>query len=264
MKKSQKQPRGYYQVKETEWYYLQSRYYDPIIHRFINADSQIDQNAAFVGLNLFAYCANNPTIYKDDGGTCILTCIIVGAIIGAAVGCAIGAGQAGLHGHTSEDGWAYWNYVVGYGVLGAACGAFCGYGVGSYMAASAASALSWSAYSATAQIGTSAYAIGHAFEEWFYKTYNVVQQQVACGNSRFDAILNNRIYELKNYDWSKYEYYSNMVRTFTTQARKYLEYVDEIINGVQITGVTFYFSSRPPQQIIDALEALGVFVDWAN
>ena len=31
--------RGYYYDTETGFYYLQSRYYDPITHRFINADS---------------------------------------------------------------------------------------------------------------------------------------------------------------------------------------------------------------------------------
>ena len=31
--------RGYYYDQETKWYYLQSRYYDPQVKRFINADS---------------------------------------------------------------------------------------------------------------------------------------------------------------------------------------------------------------------------------
>ena len=31
--------RGYYYDKETGWYYLQSRYYDPAIGRFINSDT---------------------------------------------------------------------------------------------------------------------------------------------------------------------------------------------------------------------------------
>ncbi|MDO4816042.1 MAG: RHS repeat-associated core domain-containing protein [Bacillota bacterium] len=43
---------------ETGFNYLQSKYYDPAICRFINADGQL--NEGFLGLNLFAYCENNP------------------------------------------------------------------------------------------------------------------------------------------------------------------------------------------------------------
>ena len=65
--------RGYYYDSETGLYYLGSRYYDPQVRRFINADG-----AAFAtfntysnGLtdkNYFAYCDNNPTSRSDDGG----------------------------------------------------------------------------------------------------------------------------------------------------------------------------------------------------
>ena len=33
--------RGYYYDVETGWYYLQSRYYDPGVGRFLNADASI-------------------------------------------------------------------------------------------------------------------------------------------------------------------------------------------------------------------------------
>ena len=60
--------RGYYHDVESGFYYLQSRYYDPAIGRFINADGQIDKQAGFVGLNLFIYAANNPMSYSDPSG----------------------------------------------------------------------------------------------------------------------------------------------------------------------------------------------------
>ena len=60
--------RGYYYDTETGFYYLQSRYYDPEVSRFINADEQFDENAGFVGTNLFAYCANNPVMFVDSSG----------------------------------------------------------------------------------------------------------------------------------------------------------------------------------------------------
>ena len=45
--------RGYYYDSETGLYYLQSRYYDPSICRFVNADSQIN-NSSIISYNLFA------------------------------------------------------------------------------------------------------------------------------------------------------------------------------------------------------------------
>ena len=59
--------RGYYYDADTGFYYLQSRYYDPIIKRFINADSQFSTDLTG-GLNLFAYCGNNPVNRVDYSG----------------------------------------------------------------------------------------------------------------------------------------------------------------------------------------------------
>ena len=46
--------RGYYYDSETGFYYLQSRYYDPVLCRFINADGQLNTDS-FLGYNMFAY-----------------------------------------------------------------------------------------------------------------------------------------------------------------------------------------------------------------
>ena len=58
--------RGYYYDSETGYYYLQSRYYDSSICRFINADdyNYIDKDTVN-GSNLFVYC-NNDSINKVD------------------------------------------------------------------------------------------------------------------------------------------------------------------------------------------------------
>ena len=70
--------RGYYYDAETGFYYLNSRYYDPVTCRFINADTTFDENAGLFAYNLYAYCANNPVQFKDSGGnSIILACIIV-------------------------------------------------------------------------------------------------------------------------------------------------------------------------------------------
>ena len=60
--------RGYYYDSETGFYYLQSRYYDPENHRFINADSFASTGQGFVGTNMFAYCNNKPIINSDPSG----------------------------------------------------------------------------------------------------------------------------------------------------------------------------------------------------
>ena len=61
--------RGYYYDVETGLYYLNSRYYDPEVGRFINADTtDVLENAQYDinGLNLYAYCDNNPVAGRDD------------------------------------------------------------------------------------------------------------------------------------------------------------------------------------------------------
>ena len=61
--------RGYYYDTETGFYYLQTRYYDPAIGRFINADTYATTDAeGLLSTNLFAYCENNPISRFDPTG----------------------------------------------------------------------------------------------------------------------------------------------------------------------------------------------------
>ena len=61
--------RSYYWDNEFSLYYLQSRYYDPTIGRFISPDSPEYLDPYNVnGLNLYTYCANNPIMYSDPSG----------------------------------------------------------------------------------------------------------------------------------------------------------------------------------------------------
>ena len=61
--------RGYYFDTETGLYYLLSRYYDPAVGRFLNADGYISTGTGITGLNMFAYCNNNPVAFSDSTGT---------------------------------------------------------------------------------------------------------------------------------------------------------------------------------------------------
>ena len=60
--------RGYYYDSETGFYYLQSRYYDPENHLFINADPESSTGQGFIGTNAFVYVLNNPVALADSGG----------------------------------------------------------------------------------------------------------------------------------------------------------------------------------------------------
>ena len=53
---------------ENERYYLQSRYYDPELSRFINADALVSTGQGSLGNNMFAYCGNNPISRADFAG----------------------------------------------------------------------------------------------------------------------------------------------------------------------------------------------------
>ena len=74
--------RGYYHDAESGFYYLQSRYYDPAIGRFINADdtdtlydilgsyesSDGSNGISYADQNLFVYTINNPVNMSDSDG----------------------------------------------------------------------------------------------------------------------------------------------------------------------------------------------------
>ena len=122
--------RGYYYDAETGLYYLQSRYYDPAFGRFINADDPavlLDEDAGIIGgLNLYAYCNNNPVIFTDPSGysAALLGFLIAGLIAGVTVGGIIAANAAYENGARGWDlfGWTLLGMVTG-GIIGMGIGA---------------------------------------------------------------------------------------------------------------------------------------------
>ena len=115
--------RSYYYDTETELYYLNSRYYDPEIGRFISADNYPSTGQGLTGNNMFAYCGNNPIVRVDNNGEFFH--IIVGAVVGAAVSFACSVVGDVIAGE--EIDWA------GAGIsaaFGAASGALAATGVG--------------------------------------------------------------------------------------------------------------------------------------
>ncbi len=159
--------RSYYYDEETGLYYNTTRYYDPEIGRFISADS-IDylDPESINGLNLYAYCLNNPIMMVDsDGhapkwltwlgigaailgavlvigaitvltmgvGTTIMATSMAGAVLhGAAVGALIGAGVGVVAGGViggAVSGWSAEGILIGMGI-GFGAGALIGAVIG--------------------------------------------------------------------------------------------------------------------------------------
>ena len=60
--------RGYYYDTETSLYYLNSRFYDPNVGRFLNADGFVNATGDLLGFNMFAYFGNNPVMRYNPLG----------------------------------------------------------------------------------------------------------------------------------------------------------------------------------------------------
>ena len=77
--------RGYYFDYETLFYCLDSRYYDPFVGRFVNADDTeyFGADGSVLSYNLFVYCMNNPVNRLDVDGNWSMpnwTKVVVGAV----------------------------------------------------------------------------------------------------------------------------------------------------------------------------------------
>lgn len=118
--------RGYVYDEETGLYYLNSRYYDPELCRFISADSlavpTISPGSASWDKNLYAYCDNDPVNRKDAGGECwVLSTMLIGGAIGAGIGAVTSViSQSILYG---EVNWKTFGVDIVSGFVGGAVAA---------------------------------------------------------------------------------------------------------------------------------------------
>ena len=124
--------RGYYWDKEFGLYYLQSRYYDPLLGRFISADSvEYLEPDSVSGLNLYVYCNNNPVMNTDPSGHFVISfsAIAISMLIGFAIGATVSGTVAIIEEVYNDGNWNWdastWDWrsiaksALGGGVAGA-------------------------------------------------------------------------------------------------------------------------------------------------
>ena len=126
--------KDYYYDKDLELYYLQTRYYDPTVCRFISPDhpDYLDYES-INGLNLYAYCLNNPVMYADPTGHFAITSLLLSigaALIAGAIAGVIGQGLSDIGtnvflygGDFSNWQFSSWEMYLGSTIGGAIGGA---------------------------------------------------------------------------------------------------------------------------------------------
>ena len=156
--------RGYRYDAETGRYYLNSRYYDPEIGRFINADDvRYLEPALLNGLNLYAYSGNNPVMYLDPNGNSFILAMLIGAGIGALVGGVSYTASEGIsYLFNGEFSWSWEMFGVSIlgGAIGGALTPFLGPGATAFITGTSTSAIGMALENAT---GKGDYSFGEIF-----------------------------------------------------------------------------------------------------
>ena len=79
--------------EETGFYYLQSRYYNPEVGRFISSDVLLSTGQGVLGHNAYAYCLNNPVNMSDSCGSYAEAIKPLDGAGGGSLGIGIGIGS---------------------------------------------------------------------------------------------------------------------------------------------------------------------------
>ncbi len=100
--------RSYKYDNELNLYYLNSRYYNPEIGRFISSDGHIGEIGNILSTNMYAYCANNPVMYTDVTGYFMVGVMITSIIVSLVFECVEDYTDDGI----INGGWNYFGAAV--------------------------------------------------------------------------------------------------------------------------------------------------------
>ena len=179
--------RGYRYDVETGLYYLQSRYYDPVTSRYINADGQLNPQEGMTGYNLFQYCGNNPVNRADPTGRAFM-------FLTAAIGAAVGAVVGGVVGYVKTG--TVKGALIGAGV-GAVAGGLIGLGAGALAGAVLAGSATASTAAVVAGAGAALSQAGNAISAGLNKISNAISN-VANKSSPAVQSTSKVVSEVKN------------------------------------------------------------------
>lgn len=114
--------------KDSELYYFNARYYDPVSGRFMSADSLLSGGPAdqTTSLNPYAYAGNNPVVYSDPSGHFLFLVVLIAVVVGAYAG---GMSTNGTW-NCAAWNWNSWQTYMGIAAGGVAGGFSAGLGAG--------------------------------------------------------------------------------------------------------------------------------------
>ena len=144
--------RGYIYDEETGLYYCNSRYYDPSVGRWLNADSYASTGQGILGHNMFAYCLNSPTNMLDNTGEFALSVTVVAMIISVVGGALINLGTSYVSAKCTGQDFSALDAAIAL-VVGGMSGAGGGWSAGAFLLAAVYTTLDY--YSEGVPLGTS-------------------------------------------------------------------------------------------------------------
>lgn len=194
-------------------YYLQSRYYDPVVDRFVNADSYTSTGQGLLGHNTYSYCKNNPVNCLDTHGDSVIgITLIAGGIVSLVSGVANAVSTA-VNGGSVED-------CVVAGLVGFAGGAI-GFGIAWATGFSVQGAVAGRAVgSALTDLGTTAAVNG-----------KITLTDVA--STAWDVVMDS-CFSTIGY------YYTNPITGFIKN-----NFINSAIDGFTDISETYLFGSKP-------------------
>ena len=232
--------RGYYLDRETNLYYLNARYYNPEWRRFLSPDDTAYLDPENVnGLNLYAYCNNDPVNYCDPSGHSVTLALITALTCGLIAAGTNAIGQVVFNGATLET--IEWERVAIAGVSGFLAGLIPGTGFASLAAQATISSLTEHGLSTLIlkdefnifDVGrdvVSSLLVGYTIKGLTKVTSKLTSKMFIKGKnySQFQCYFRRQ-----GFNFSRLEVYS-MIERYTF----YKEVADEVIK----TSLDFFFS----------------------